>query len=98
MDEMKKLIEAAMQQRMQDGYQKLRTTEVVREADEHSDRIQREYEQITAGLTDYQKKILREYSNDIFEMEAKNEAFFYRLGLRDGYLLRKLIKNFMKTD
>ena len=39
MDEMKKLIEAAMQQRMQDGYQKLRTAEVVREADEHSDRI-----------------------------------------------------------
>lgn len=98
MNEMKKLIEAAMQQRMQDGYQKLRSAEVVQKADEHYDKIQREYEQITAGLTDYQKKILREYSNCIFEMEAKNEVFFYRFGLRDGYLLRKLIKNFMKTD
>lgn len=98
MDEMKKLIEAAMQQRMQDGYRKLRSAEVVQETDEHYDKIQHKYEQLTAELPDYQKKILREYSNCIFEMEAEKEAFFYRLGLQDGYTLRKLIKSFIKIN
>lgn len=98
MDELMKLFEAAMQERMQYGYQKLRTAEVVQKTDEYYEKIQHEYEQLTAGLPDYQKKILREYSNCIFEMEAANEAFFYRLGLRDGYSLRKLIKTFMRID
>lgn len=98
MDEMKKLIEAAMQQRMQDAYQKLRTAEVVREKNEYYEKIQHEYEQVTSGLPDCQAKILRKYSDCLLEMEAENEAFFYGLGLRDGYSLRKHIKKFMKIN
>lgn len=98
MDEMKKLIKAAMQERMQDGYRKLRTAEDVRKKDEYYEKIQHEYEQVTSGLPDCQAKILRKYSDCLLEMEVENEGFFYRLGLRDGYYLRKHIKNFMKTD
>lgn len=98
MDEMKKLIEAAIQQRMQDGYQKLQTAEVVREKNEYYEKIQHEYERVTSGLPDCQAKILRKYSDCLLEMEAENEAFFYRLGLRDGYSLRRLIKSYMKID
>ena len=42
------------------------------------------------------EQAVREYCDAIFDSGADAEQFFYRLGLRDGIRLQKIIKNILK--
>ena len=42
------------------------------------------------------EKAIREYCDAIFDSGADAEQFFYRLGLKDGIRVQKLIKNILK--
>lgn len=56
------------------------------------DGIEEEYQKVIAMLTPEQEDAITKYCNAIFNSEAETEEFFYRLGLRDGMKLKKLIK------
>ena len=43
------------------------------------------------------KEVITKYCDAIFSSGAEAEEFFYRLGLRDGLKLRKVIKSILKS-
>ena len=45
----------------------------------------------------YKKVIATKYCDAIFSSGAETEEFFYRLGLRDGMRIHKIIKKIKKT-
>ena len=55
------------------------------------DKVEEEYEKVIASLSPEQ------YCDAIFSSGAGTEEFFYRLGLKDGLKLRKVIKSILKS-
>ena len=57
------------------------------------DKVEEEYEKVIASLSPEQEEaITKKYCDAIFSSGADTEEFFYRLGLKDGLKLRKVIK------
>ena len=56
------------------------------------DGIEEEYQKVIAMLTPEQEETITKYCNARFNSGAETVEFFYRLGLRDGMKLKKLIK------
>ena len=48
-------------------------------------------------LSAEQEEVITKYCDAIFSSGAEAEEFFYRLGLRDGLKLRKVIKSILKS-
>lgn len=61
------------------------------------DKVEEEYEKVIASLSPEQEEKITKYCDDIFSSGAETEEFFYRLGLKDGLKLRKVIKDIMKS-
>ena len=61
------------------------------------DKVEEEYEKVIASLSPEQEEAITKYCDDIFSSGAETEEFFYRLGLKDGLKLRKVIKDIMKS-
>ena len=57
---------------------------------------QKKYQEAVALLPSDKEQAVREYCDAIFDSGADAEQFFYRLGLRDGIRLQKIIKNILK--
>lgn len=62
-----------------------------------SDEIEKAYKKVIETLPSEQEEIITKYSDAIFNSGAETEEFFYRLGLRDGLKLRKVIKSILKS-
>ena len=54
-------------------------------------------EQVLASLSPEQEEAITKYCDAIFSSGADTEEFFYRLGLKDGLKLRKVIKSILKS-
>ena len=62
-----------------------------------SDEIEKAYKKVIETLPSEQEEIITKYCDAIFNSGAETEEFFYRLGLRDGLILRKVIKSILKS-
>ena len=62
-----------------------------------SDEIEKAYKKVIETLPSEQEEIITKYCDAIFNSGADTEEFFYRLGLRDGLELRKVIKSILKS-
>jgi effector-binding domain-containing protein len=62
-----------------------------------SDEIEKAYKKVIETLPSEQEEIITKYCDAIFNSGAETEEFFYRLGLRDGLKLRKVIKSILKS-
>ena len=60
------------------------------------DKVEEEYEKVIASLSPEQEEAITKYWDAIFSSGADTEEFFYRLGLKDGLKLRKVIKVILK--
>ena len=56
------------------------------------DEIEEEYKKMIETLPAEQEEIITKYCDAIFNSGAETEEFFYRLGVRDGLKLKKLMK------
>lgn len=61
------------------------------------DKVEEEYEKVIASLSPEQEEAITKYCDAIFSSGADTEEFFYRLGLKDGLKLRKVIKSILKS-
>lgn len=61
------------------------------------DEIEKAYKKVIETLPSEQEEIITKYCDAIFNSGADTEEFFYRLGLRDGLKLRKVIKSILKS-
>lgn len=61
------------------------------------DKVEEEYEKVIASLSPEQEEAITKYCDVIFSSGADTEEFFYRLGLKDGLKLRKVIKGILKS-
>ena len=57
-----------------------------------SDEIEKAYKKVIETLPSEQEEIITKYCDAIFNSGAETEEFFYRLGVRDGLKLKKLMK------
>ena len=55
------------------------------------------YKKLIASLSPEQEEAITKYCDAIFSSGADTEEFFYRLGLKDGLKLRKVIKSILKS-
>ena len=60
------------------------------------DEVEEEYKKMIESLPAEQVEIITKYCDAIFNSGAETEEFFYRLGLKDGMKLKKLIKMLYK--
>ena len=58
------------------------------------DKVEEEYEKV---ISPEQEEAITKYCDAIFSSGADTEEFFYRLGLKDGLKLRKVIKGILKS-
>ena len=61
------------------------------------DEIEEAYKKVIETLSAEQEEVITKYCDVIFSSGAEAEEFFYRLGLRDGLKLRKVIKSILKS-
>ena len=61
------------------------------------DKVEEEYEKVIASLSPEQEEAITKYCDAIFSSGADTEEFFYRLGLKDGLKLKKVIKSILKS-
>lgn len=62
-----------------------------------TDKVEEEYEKVIASLSLEEEEAITKYCDAIFSNGADTEEFFYRLGLRDGMYIHKIIKKIKKT-
>ena len=61
------------------------------------DEVEEAYKKVIATLSPEQEEVITKYCDAIFSSGAETEEFFYRLGLRDGMRIHKIIKKIKKT-
>lgn len=62
-----------------------------------ADEIEEAYKKVIETLPREQEEVITKYCDAIFNSGAETEEFFYRLGLRDGIHIHKIIKKIKKT-
>ena len=60
------------------------------------DEVEEEYKKVIATLPQEQEETITKYCDQIFNCGAETEEFFYRLGLKDGMKMKKIIKGIMR--
>lgn len=56
------------------------------------DEVEDAYKKVIATLSPEQEEVITKYCDQIFNSGAETEEFFYRLGLKHGLKLKKMIK------
>ena len=85
---LKEFVDFIIQERMQKAFSQMK---VGKEAD-REDEIERKYQEAVALLPEEKQQAVRAYCDAIFDSGADAEQFFYRLGLKDGIRLYKIVK------
>lgn len=60
------------------------------------DEVEEAYKKVIATLSPKQEEVITKYCDQIFNSGAETEEFFYRLGLKDGMKMKKIIKGIMR--
>ena len=81
-------VDFVIQERMQRAFSRMKDGKELGREDE----IERKYQEAVALLPSDKEQAVREYCDAIFDSGADAEQFFYRLGLRDGIHLKKMMK------
>ena len=89
---LKEFVDFIIQERMQKAFSQMKAGKEPGREDE----IERKYQEAVALLPEDKEQAVREYCDAIFDSGADAEQLFYRLGLRDGIRLQKIIKNILK--
>ena len=89
---LKEFVDFIIQERMQKAFSQMKAG---KESDDEDD-VEQKYEEAVALLPEEKQQAVRAYCDAIFDSGADAEQFFYRLGLRDGIRLQKIIKNILK--
>ena len=89
---LKEFVDFIIQERMQKAFSQMKAEKEPGREDE----IERKYQEAVALLPPDKEQAVREYCDAIFDSGADAEQFFYRLGLKDGIRLHKIIKGIVK--
>ena len=87
-ESLKEFVDFIIQERMQKAFSEMKAGKEPGKEDE----IERKYQEAVALLPADKEQAVREYCDAIFDSGAEAEQFFYRLGLRDGIHLKKMMK------
>ena len=91
-ESLKEFVDFIIQERMQKAFSQVKAG---KEPDNEDD-VERKYEEAVALLPEEKQQAVRAYCDAIFDSGADAEQFFYRLGLRDGIRLHKIVKSIIK--
>ena len=84
-------VDNVIQERMQSAFGEMKAG---KKSD--ADDVEQKYEEAVSLLPEDKQQAVRAYCDAIFDSGADAEQFFYRLGLRDGLRLKKIIKAIVK--
>lgn len=90
--ELQEFIDMTIQERMQSEFKKLRS-----KIQDKENEVEEKYLKAISMLPPEQKQAVRDYCDAIFDNGAETEVFFYRLGLKDGMNLKKMMKKIVKS-
>ena len=85
---LKEFVDFIIQERMQKAFSEMKAGKEPGKEDE----IEQKYLEAVVLLPPDKEQAVREYCDAIFDSGAEAEQFFYRLGLRDGIHLKKMMK------
>ena len=88
---LKEFVDNVIQERMQSAFSEMKAG---KKSD--ADDVEQKYEEAVSLLPEDKQQAVRAYCDAIFDSGADAEQFFYRLGLRDGLRLKKIIKAIVK--
>lgn len=91
-ESLKEFVDFIIQERMQKAFSQVKAG---KEPDNEDD-VERKYEEAVALLPKDKQQAVQAYCDAIFDSGADAEQFFYRLGLRDGIRLHKIVKSIIK--
>ena len=89
---LKEFVDNIIQERMQSAFSEMKAG---KKSD--ADDVEQKYEEAVSLLPEDKQQAVRAYCDTIFDSGADAEQFFYRLGLRDGIRLNKIVKNIIKS-
>ena len=89
---LKEFVDNIIQERMQNAFSQMKAGEEPNDEDD----VERKYEEAVALLPEEKQQAVRAYCDAIFDSGADAEQFFYRLGLRDGIRLHKIVNKIIK--
>ena len=90
---LKEFVDNIIQERMQNAFSQMKAGKEKSSADD----VEKEYQEALALLPPDKEQIVRRYCEMILEGGVENEIFFYRLGLRDGIRLEKIVKKMIRS-
>ena len=90
---LKEFVDNIIQERMQNAFSQMKAGEEPNDEDD----VERKYEEAVALLPEEKQQAVRAYCDSIFDSGADAEQFFYRLGLRDGIRLHKIVNKIIKS-
>ena len=88
---LKEFVDNVIQERMQSAFSEMKARKK-----SAADDVEQKYEEAVSLLPEDKQQAVRAYCDAIFDSGADAEQFFYRLGLRDGLRLKKIIKAIVK--
>ena len=88
---LKEFVDNVIQERMHSAFSEMKAG---KKSD--ADDVEQKYEEAVSLLPEDKQQAVRAYCDAIFDSGADAEQFFYRLGLRDGLRLKKIIKAIVK--
>lgn len=90
---LKEFVDNIIQERMQNAFSQMKSGKEKNSEDD----AEKKYQEALALLPPDKEHAVRKYCETILEGGVENEIFFYRLGLRDGIRLKKIIKKMIRS-
>ena len=89
---LKEFVDNVIQERMQSAFSEMKAGKKP-----DADDVEQKYEEAVSLLPEDKQQAVRAYCDAIFDSGADAEQFFYRLGLRDGIRLHKIVNKIIKS-
>lgn len=90
---LKEFVDNIIQERMQNAFRQMKSEKEKTSEDD----VEKEYQEALTSLPQDKEQAVRKYCEMILEGGVENEIFFYRLGLRDGIRLKKIVKKMIQS-
>lgn len=90
---LKEFVDNIIQERMHNAFSKMKAGK----EKPFEDDVDKKYQEALELLPSDKEQAIRKYCEMILEGGVENEIFFYRLGLRDGIRLKKIVKKMIRS-
>ena len=90
---LKEFVDNIIQERMQNAFRQMKSEKEKTSEDD----VEKEYQEALTSLPQDKEQAVRKYGEMVLEGGVENEIFFYRLGLRDGIRLKKIVKKMIRS-